>query len=141
MGRLSADQLKKLGIPDRPVPPRRPLLLVVSSQRGLCGAYNDLVVRGADELITGHLVQSEDVLVASLGSRGTSLLRQLGRRVDIDWPLPASRVASMELVAAIARELYDVLEDGTADAVYVLYSPYRAGALAPVSGGLWRTAR
>ncbi|MGI6367525.1 MAG: F0F1 ATP synthase subunit gamma [Anaerolineae bacterium] len=137
MGRLSADQLKKLGIPDRPVPPRRPLLLVVSSQRGLCGAYNDLVVRGADELITGHLVQSEDVLVASLGSRGTSLLRQLGRRVDIDWPLPASRVASMELVAAIARELYDVLEDGTADAVYVLYSPYRAGALAPVISERW----
>ncbi len=129
--------LRSLGVHQGTEPPRRPLLVVISSQRGLCGAYNDLVARGADQLITSQAVQSDEVHVGALGARGAAYLRRLGRQISLEWPLPTSRVATMELVNQIATELREEMSEGTADAVYMLYSPYRGGTLAPVVSERW----
>ena len=99
--------LERFGLHQSIQPARRPLLLVISSQRGLCGAYNDVVARGADQLITSQSLQSNEVLVAALGSRAAALLRRTGRQIDVEWPLPTSRVATMELVRSVATELRD----------------------------------
>jgi len=129
--------LQSLGVRQGTEPPRRPLLVVISSQRGLCGAYNDLVARGADQLITSQAVQSDEVQVGALGGRGAAYLRRMGRQINLQWPLPTSRVATMELVNQVASDLREEMSEGTADAVYMLYSPYRAGTLAPVVSERW----
>lgn len=129
--------LQALGVRQGTEPPRRPLLVVVSSQRGLCGAYNDLVARGADQLITSQAVQSDEVQVGALGGRGAAYLRRMGRQISLEWPLPTSRVATMELVNQVASDLREEMSEGTTDAVYILYSPYRAGTLAPIVSEQW----
>jgi F-type H+-transporting ATPase subunit gamma len=134
---VPARTLERLGIRHQLQPARRPVLLVISSQRGLCGAYNDVVARGADQLITSQAVQSDQVLIAALGSRAAALLRRLGRQIDIEWALPTSRVVTMDLVNTIASELREEISEGNADAVYVIYSPYRTGAIAPPVAERW----
>lgn len=129
--------LQALGVRQGTEPPRRPLLVVISSQRGLCGAYNDLVARGADQLITSQAVQSDEVQVGALGGRGAAYLRRLGRQISLEWPLPTSRVATMDLVNQVASDLREEMSEGTTDAVYILYSPYRAGTLSPVVSERW----
>ncbi|MHB1319162.1 MAG: F0F1 ATP synthase subunit gamma [Anaerolineae bacterium] len=129
--------VQRLGIRRDIQPANRPLLLVISSQRGLCGAYNDVVARGADQLITSQSLQSEEVLVAALGSRAAAQLRRMGRQIDSEWALPTSRVATTQLVNMIASELRDQITEGAVDAVYVIYSPYRSGAIAPPVAERW----
>ncbi len=115
-------------------PPRRALMLVIASERGLCGAFNDVVLSGAERLIAQQALQSSEILIATLGSRAAQYFRSRGRYVHWATPLPVTRVADFALVRALAEQLIALLAEGRCDALYVIFSPYQAGAIAaPVS--------
>ncbi|MGI5916158.1 MAG: F0F1 ATP synthase subunit gamma [Anaerolineae bacterium] len=115
-------------------PPRRALMLVMASERGLCGAFNDTVLEGAERLIAQQQLQSDEVLVATLGKRAeTHFLRQ-GRDLYMSYPLPITRVPSLGLVRELGEALVDSLMAGEFDAIFAVYSPYKAATTAePIS--------
>lgn len=115
-------------------PPRRALMLVIASERGLCGAFNDTVLAGAERLIAQQQLQSNEVWIATLGGRAERHFRRQGRAPRLAVPLPVTRVAGFDLIRELGEALLALLTSGEVDAVYVIHSQYKpAGLEAPVS--------
>lgn len=114
--------------------PNRALMLVIASERGMAGAFNDTVLNGAERLIAQQQLQSDEVLVAALGHRAEVHLSAAGYPLYGAYPLPVTRVPTYQMIRGLADELRQGLLDEAYDSVYLVYSPYQAGAtLAPVS--------
>ncbi|MCD6520353.1 MAG: F0F1 ATP synthase subunit gamma [Anaerolineae bacterium] len=116
---------------------RRVLMLVIASERGLCGAFNDVVLEGAERLIRQQQLQSEQVLVGTLGRRAESYFRARGYDLFLAQSLPVTRVASFAMVQEIGRVLVEALLSRELEAVFVVYSPYKPGGLLPPVSRRW----
>jgi len=129
-----AGQIESAFVTLVPKPPLRPAMLVVASERGLCGAFNDIVLEGADRLIAQEELHCEQVQVIALGSRAERYFHRRGRTLLLGQPLPVTHVVTFDMVRGLADTLKDLLASGVVDAVNVIYSPYKAGiTLAPSS--------
>ena len=116
---------------------RRVIMLVIASERGLCGAFNDIVLQGAERLIAQQQLRSDQVFIATLGSRATAHFSARGRELFSAHALPLTRVASFELVRDLSTELLGYVDSGEIDAVYAVYSPYQVAGLLPPVSRLW----
>jgi len=135
--RIPARRLEQASVAMDPVPPRRLALLVVASERGLCGAFNDIVLEGAERLIAQRELHSEQVQVMALGRRAEAHFLRCGRPLLLARPLPVTRVASHEMVLDLARTLQGLLSSDVVDAIEMVYSPYRAGITLPPVSRRW----
>ena len=132
--RMDADTLSRAHVRLRRERARRPLMLVIAAERGLCGSFNQVVLSGADRLIAQQQLQSDEVLIGTLGSRAETYFRHQGRELFLSYPLPVTRVATFDLVRGIGEGLLGLINEGEIDAVFVVYSPYKmAVTLPPVS--------
>lgn len=98
-------------------------LVVVASDRGLCGSYNDIVFDRTD----AYLAQGNSPLVIALGARANKHLRARGRVPFLAQPMPLTRVISYRAATALSRSLERLLASGTVDAVDLIYTPYHGG--------------
>ena len=121
----------------QPTAPRKAGMLVIASERGLCGAFNDIVLEGAERLIAQQQLQSEEVRIMTLGSRAEAHFRAQGRDLFFAEPLPVTRVAPFDLVRELGQELAGLLDKGEFDAVYVIHSPYKPNEIAPPVAERW----
>ena len=100
----------------------RCLVLVVSSDKGLCGGYNANLLREAEEFVAD---QPGEFVFMTVGSKGYDHLKR--REYDIEGknPMPAAKDA-----AALARELSRALQRsylaGEVDRVVVAYSAFKS---------------
>ncbi len=117
--------------------PSRPAMLVIASDRGLCGAYNDTVLEGAERLISQQRVRSDQVYLATLGKRAARFFQGRHESILFEESLSVTRVASMGLALEIRDRFLDLYDDGSIDGVYIVYSPYRAGVTMPPVSRLW----
>ncbi|HEY1636752.1 MAG TPA: ATP synthase F1 subunit gamma [Acidimicrobiales bacterium] len=86
-----------------PDPLRRVALVVITSDRGLCGAYNIQVLRMLERVLAQHRSEGHERMLVTIGRRGQSYLRFQGYDVEhavlgiTDRPtyLDARRVADM----------------------------------------------
>ncbi len=93
----------------------RILVVLISGERGLCGAYNQNVVRTAHNFVTRRGLPTRYITV---GRRGRDLLWRMGAEIVAEFHgLPA--VPSMADVSAIARAAVDEFLEGRADEVYI----------------------
>jgi F-type H+-transporting ATPase subunit gamma len=60
------------------------LLVVMSSDRGLCGGFNSSIVRGAVQIIRGLLNDGKEVKVLCVGRKGRDILRREFRSLILD---------------------------------------------------------
>jgi len=95
-------------------------LLLLTSDRGLCGAFNTNIIRQTVEYIEAVAVPVDVVAVGRKGReamlrRGISLLAEFS-----DLPAPPSLLD----VTPIARILLDGFLDGTYDAVWLAYTDF-----------------
>lgn len=90
----------------------RPLgLLLVTSERGLCGPFNThLVQAGLQEAQTWR-AQSREVRFLCLGSKGQRGLEARGESVLYARPLPSFSVPSYVSIEQVALDLLDLLEE------------------------------
>jgi F-type H+-transporting ATPase subunit gamma len=103
---------------------KRIQLVLVTSDRGLCGGYNANLVRAAEAFIRNHGVGKE-ILLALVGRKGADYYRrrrgETGERYLNFLSTPAE-----ELAAVIAEKLISRFIDGETDAVYLIYSHFRS---------------
>jgi len=107
------------------VDPERAAVFVVTSDRGLAGAYNANVLRRAERL-TGKLRgEGIEPLLYVLGRKGQSFFRF--RRVPIEegWT-GASEVPSYADGERIARVLIEAFAERRVDAVHAVYTDFRS---------------
>jgi F-type H+-transporting ATPase subunit gamma len=99
------------------------LLLIVTADRGLCGAFNTNVIRGAQNAIAEKNWPHVELL--PIGRKGNDFFR---RRT-----LPIRRSAthvyqalSLDTAREIAQELTNDFVSGEVDAVYVIYNEFKS---------------
>jgi len=103
-------------------PERRVDLLVLTSDRGLCGGYNTNLLRLADAFARER---AAEIALSVVGRKGVEYYRRRGGRILVHklgiLTTPAPALAA-ELTAALTRRF---IEDET-DAVYLVYTRFRS---------------
>jgi len=103
------------------------LLLVIASDNGLCGVYNNNIISLAEDFIKTKAGQSGVRLIV-LGSRGVSYFKKKGANIIKDYTLINGRYSDA-LAGKISRDLSDEFLNGRAREVYIAYTLYKTGAI------------
>jgi len=96
-------------------------IVLITSDKGLCGAYNTNVLRTAIHFIGGL---GRPVRLITIGRRGREFMLRHGGQVVADFSemLPP-RPSSLD-VAPIARAVIDDFQSGRYDEVYLIYTEF-----------------
>ena len=98
-------------------------VLLVTADRGLCGAYNSNVIRRAENFRADR--QAKEVTFRFVGRKGSEYFRR--REVTAMDDGPATWYAPAdELAAAAAGRLIGRFLNGESDAAYIVYSRFRS---------------
>jgi F-type H+-transporting ATPase subunit gamma len=105
----------------RRTPVRHTGILLITSDKGLCGAYNTNILRTAVHFIAGL---GHPVRLVTVGRRGRDFMLRHGWHVVADFSetLPP-RPTSLD-VAPIARTIIDDFQNGQYDEVYLIYTEF-----------------
>src|SRR5207244_9277903 len=96
-------------------------LIVLTSDRGLCGGYNSNLLRFADAFLRDR--KGADASVVPIGKKGLEYCRRRGRNVRgqrtgiLTTPPPT-------LAAEIAADVTQRFESAETDAVYLAYNRF-----------------
>lgn len=111
-------------LPTHPLMTKRPIrkacLILVTSDRGLAGAYNTSLLRKATEFIRDA---DYDVTILSVGKKGNQFFGRRGYSIGhaISVPSSGARLEDAVEVTQLTREMF---ESGEADAIFVCYSKF-----------------
>jgi F-type H+-transporting ATPase subunit gamma len=100
-------------------------LVVVTSDRGLCGGYNSNLLRKAEAFIREH--PGKQIVVTTVGRKALEFFRRRGAKLAGETTEILSRPI-IESARAIAQEVTQRFADDKTDAVYLLYSRFRTAA-------------
>ncbi len=95
------------------------LLIAVTGDRGLCGAFNSVIVREAMELSDG------ETQIAAVGSRGADTLERRGANV-VSAKRGFFKQLEFENAQEIAQEAADAFAEERVDAVDIVFNRFRS---------------
>jgi len=97
-------------------------LVLVTSDRGLCGAFNAAIIREADHFLRE---QSADIGLITVGKKGRDYFRMRGVTIDQHFEQP-SRDVGLEELGAISKRI--ILDYGNEryDRVYLAFSEFKS---------------
>src|SRR5437764_2902262 len=103
-------------------PEKNVVVIVVTADRGLCGAFNSNVIRAAQNFIREHSFESAELV--TIGRKANDFFKR--RTV----PIRRSVFVSQALSLGVAKEIADsVIKDFVAekiDGVYVVYNEFKS---------------
>jgi len=102
---------------------KKSLILVVTSDRGLCGAFNANIIAAAERFIDERKGQGKDVAIGCVGRKGY----QYFSKADVDIPIHITDcMAKIEMVDArsAGKECISLFLDGKIDEVHLLYGRF-----------------
>jgi F-type H+-transporting ATPase subunit gamma len=102
---------------------KRILLLAVSGERGLCGAFNASVIRRALEFLREHAQQDPAVIV--LGRKIRDAMRKQRWKIVAEHVGVTSR-PDPAVAAEIAKDVIALYERGEMDAVYIVFNEFKS---------------
>lgn len=109
----------------------RVLIIVVTSNKGLCGAFNSNVVKKsiqtAEEDFSRHL-QNDALDIIAIGKRGNDLLKSKKFKI-IQNQSQLFDALNFDTVQPIADEILGLYMNGTYDAVMIIYNQFRNAAV------------
>jgi F-type H+-transporting ATPase subunit gamma len=103
---------------------KRIQLVLVTSDRGLCGGYNANLIRAAEAFIRSHGA-GKGITLSFVGRKGADYYRRR-RGEGGDRYTNFLSMAPEDLAEEIAAKLTSLFVDGQTDAVYLLYSHFRS---------------
>ena len=101
---------------------RNVLLVVVTADRGLCGAFNSNIVRAAINAIHDH--NWESVSIVAIGRKAMDFFKK--RPFPVRHAAQLMQALSHEESHAIAVKLAEDFTSGQVDAVYIVYNEYKS---------------
>ena len=101
------------------------LLLVITSDRGLCGAFNGQIVRTARQTIRRLEEEGKTVKVVCVGRKGRDLLRRTHRDlIEEFYQIVSRRGLQFSDVDVVVRKILQMFEDGEIDCCSVIYNQF-----------------
>ena len=118
---------------DNPLLQERPdrttaAVFVVTSDRGLAGAYSSNVLRTAEELFAKLREEGKEPKVFVTGRKGISYYRFRGRPVEESW-FGFSETPRYDDAKRIADLLIERFSDGDVDEIHGVYTDFRSAAI------------
>src|SRR5579875_86302 len=101
---------------------RRILLVLVTADKGLAGAFNSNLIRGAQRFIVEH--RDAAVTLELIGRKGRDFFRKRGARISGD-SLNFARPSAGD-ARPFAHKAMNLYRDGETDAVYLLYNEFKS---------------
>ena len=98
-------------------------LVVISADRGLCGAYNTNIIRETLEFLNAHSDRS--VALNILGKRARDFFRRRSYTVRHE-AIGVLQQTSFADAAAIAKDLIDEFVKGEMDQVWLVYNEFKS---------------
>lgn len=97
------------------------LVVLISSNRGLCGAYNAQIIRRVIEMIKNDT--EVNLSFVAVGKKGEVALRRIGQNIVASFTdIPDN--ATLRDVAPIGDLLIEDFSNGTYDKVYIAYTDF-----------------
>lgn len=110
---------------ERPV--KRTLVILLTSDKGLCGAFNSNVNRAADQWVAAERKTGRDVRIVAVGNKAVSYLRSKGARPSSKYIAPTllTLVSASKQIAAESIDAF-LSEDTTVrvDRVVLFYNHF-----------------
>ena len=105
--------------------PDRVMLVVLTSDRGLCGGFNSNINRSTEEYLKTHRDVHKETSLAIIGRKGRDYFRRrdvtirhelMGIFEDLNW----------DKAAEVARTIIHEYSQGDLDAVYLVYNEFKS---------------
>lgn len=100
-------------------------VVVISSDRGLAGAYNSNLIRAAERAIGHHTMEGRDTRLFVVGKKAQSYLRFRGYRLEQAFEGMTDQ-PTYGHARAVANLVIESYVSGAVDAVEVFYTDYRS---------------
>ena len=99
------------------------LLIVLSSDRGLCGGFNANLCKAAERYIRGNKDQYESIAITTLGRKGYEYLKNRFP-VEKNYPNLISK-PNYQTAALLAQEVIEGYLEGEYDQVVILFNAFK----------------
>jgi F-type H+-transporting ATPase subunit gamma len=99
-------------------------LLVLTGDRGLCGAFNTNINKTAERTWREHVAQGRQVHIYTVGRKGRDYLRRRQAPCEADFPLAGE--INLDKVRLISRTLMPRLVRGEVDSIYIVYNEFKS---------------
>jgi F-type H+-transporting ATPase subunit gamma len=103
--------------------PKRVLVVLVTSNRGLCGAYNAQIIRETIKFIKEAKDNGQELSFVTVGKRGDAMLRRLGQNIIATFADLPDTIA-LQNVVPIANMVTDMFKQKEIDRVYVAFTDF-----------------
>ena len=126
LARVLRSIMSRIDQPEHPLLAHRPeekiLVIVLTGERGLAGAFNSNILRKANEFFRAN--KSKKVSVIPVGKKGRDALKKAGFPIAAEYVNVLARVnfGTARDIAAVVTELYAKEE---ADSVYIVFSEFK----------------
>jgi F-type H+-transporting ATPase subunit gamma len=127
LGRVLRSTMARIESPEHPLLAKRPenniLVIVLTGERGLAGAFNSNVLRKAHEFFRSH--KGKKITTIPVGKKGRDALRRAGFTFAAEFVNVLARVdfRTAREIANLVGELY-VKEE--IDSVYIIFSEFKS---------------
>ncbi|MGH9431073.1 MAG: ATP synthase F1 subunit gamma [Terriglobia bacterium] len=107
---------------ERPV--RTVLLVLVTADRGLCGAFNANLIRAAQKYMEEN--QTKGILLIAAGRKGRDYFRRRSVKMPAEYVNIFSRRVELSHARELAQKIIDLYTSKTVDAVDVIYNEFKS---------------
>ena len=104
---------------------QRHLVVIATSDRGLAGGFNTIIVRAARQKIDALLAAGKDVKVLTVGRKARDQLRRIhASRIVGDFEVGGN--PSLGVAAEVSARIREMFEAGEVDVVHMVFSQFKS---------------
>ena len=127
LARVLRSTMARIQEPQHPLLERREeknaLVIVLTGERGLAGAFNANILRKAGEVFRAH--RDKKVVTIPVGKKGRDSLKKAGFTFAGEWINVLARV-EFKTAREIAKLATDLYAEGKVDSVYIVFSEFKS---------------
>ena len=105
-------------------PEKRILLLVVTADRGLAGAFNSNVIRAAQRFINEH--REAEIHLELIGRKGREFFKRRHSKIAGEYTTLFQKAPRFDDALEIARKVIEMFRKAEIDAVYVVVNNFKS---------------
>ncbi len=106
---------------------RRHLLVVINTDKGLCGGLNSNIVKAAKQKAAALIANGKDVRFYLVGKKGRApIKRDYSERIEKHFDTSEVRTPGFEEAEAIAADLIERFEKGEFDIAHLVYPTFKS---------------
>jgi F-type H+-transporting ATPase subunit gamma len=106
---------------------KRVALVVISSDRGLCGGFNSNINRRTERFMIDNSDKLSEIQLHIVGKKGREYFkRRHGAKIKHEWGAAVAAEPALALARQIAATAKETFVSGAADAVYLVYNEFKS---------------